>query len=222
MTFSILAHDSESGAIGGAAATGSLCVGGWVLRGRLDAGMSASQGALPSTLWGEGVLSEMASGLDAASAVDKVTGADAGRAWRQLSALDLSRRGAAFTGTRNRPRMGSLAFDGGIVAGNMLGRVEVLDAMSDAFCSRSESFPTRLMESLRAAQAAGGDNRGLLSAALLVLHPERAPLTLRIDHHLDDPLSALEDLHDLATSGSYGEWTRQVPTRSHPERYHEH
>ena len=43
MTFSILAQDPETGAIGGAAATGSLCVGGWVLRGDLDAGMSAKQ-----------------------------------------------------------------------------------------------------------------------------------------------------------------------------------
>ena len=48
MTFSILARDPTTGAIGGAAATGSLCVGGWVLRGDLAAGMSASQGAAPS------------------------------------------------------------------------------------------------------------------------------------------------------------------------------
>ena len=47
MTFSILARDPDSGLIGGAAATGSLCVGGWVLRGRAGVGLSASQGASP-------------------------------------------------------------------------------------------------------------------------------------------------------------------------------
>ena len=56
MTYSILARDPETGAFGGAAATGSLCVGGWVLRGRAGVGISASQGASPSTLWGEEAL----------------------------------------------------------------------------------------------------------------------------------------------------------------------
>ena len=44
MTFSILAQDPESGRMGGAAATGSLCVGGWVLRGSIDAALRASTG----------------------------------------------------------------------------------------------------------------------------------------------------------------------------------
>jgi hypothetical protein len=50
VTISILAIDEESGRLGGAAATGSLCVGGWVLRGDPESGMSASQGTAPSTL----------------------------------------------------------------------------------------------------------------------------------------------------------------------------
>ena len=32
MTFSLLAHDEKTGALVAAAATGSLCVGGWVMR----------------------------------------------------------------------------------------------------------------------------------------------------------------------------------------------
>ena len=62
MTFSILAQDLNTGCMGGAAATGSLCVGGWVLRGDSRAGMSASQGAAPSTLWGEDALNRMQAG----------------------------------------------------------------------------------------------------------------------------------------------------------------
>ncbi|SFP92463.1 DUF1028 domain-containing protein [Tranquillimonas alkanivorans] len=218
MTFSILVRDAETGAIGGAAATGSLCVGGWVLRGVLDSGMSASQGAAPSTFWGEDVLAEMRAGRDAAAAVEVVTRADGGSAWRQLSALDLTGNGAAFTGDQNTAEMGSRTFDGGVVAGNMLTREDVLDAIRDGYQAGTGDFATRLIGALRAGEQGGSDSRGLLSAALLVLHPDHAPLTLRIDHHAEDPIGALEDLHVRATSGAYADWVRQVPTQNDPER----
>lgn len=212
MTFSILARDPETGAIGGAAATGSLCVGGWVLRGALDAGMSASQGAAPSTFWGEDVLTAMRGGAGAAAAVAGVTADDAGRDWRQLSALDLGGRGAGFTGAANTPEMGHRPIAGGVVAGNMLASLAVLDAMEQGVATAPGPFALRLIASLRAAEAAGSDSRGLLSAALLVLHPDRAPLTLRVDYHDSDPIGALAALHDRATSGDYADWARQVPT----------
>lgn len=218
MTFSILARDPVTGAIGGAAATGSLCVGGWVLRGSLDAGMSASQGASPSTLWGEEVLDRMARGEDAETAVATVTNADPGRGYRQLSALDLAGRSAAFTGTENLPAHGSEVFADGVVAGNLLGDGPVLTSMVAAFSTEDVPFDTRLINALRAAEGAGGDSRGLLSAALLVLHPDSAPLTLRIDFHDSDPIGALQDLHRRATTGDYAFWARQVPTRANPER----
>ena len=71
MTISVLAIDEKTGRIGGAAATGSLCVGGWVLRGHADSGMSASQGTAPSTLWGEEVLVRMSAGAAAADAAER-------------------------------------------------------------------------------------------------------------------------------------------------------
>jgi len=218
MTFSILARDSGSGAIGGAAATGSYCVGGWVLRGALDAGMSASQGASPSTFWGEGVLAAMRDGLAAGDAVAQVTGADSGRDWRQLAALPLAGDGAAFTGAANTPSTGERPFPGGIAAGNMLADSRVVDAMAEAFLAASGALDARLLAALRAGAAAGSDSRGLLSAALLVLHPDRPPLTLRIDWHPEDPIGALAALHEKATSGAYAAWARQVPTLKDPER----
>lgn len=218
MTFSILAKDTETGAIGGAAATGSLCVGGWVLRGDLSSGMSASQGAAPSTFWGEDVLRHMHGGTDVTRAVEQVTSRDKGREHRQLSALDLKGGTAAFTGSENEDTKGSLAFSGGIVAGNMLGGNDVLPEMMDGYVKAELSFEARLLAALRAARGAGGDYRGLLSAALLVLHPDRPPLTLRIDHHSDDPIGALERLHHLATTGEYAKWVQQVPVSTDRER----
>lgn len=218
MTFSILARDPETGAIGGAAATGSLCVGGWVLRGDLSAGMSASQGAAPSTFWGEEVLHRMRNGALAEQAVNAVTSPDGGRAFRQLAAMDMSGNAAAHTGDRNDDVKGSVAFPDGIASGNMLGSDTVLGAMAEAFSVTDDVFERRLIGALKAAHDAGGDFRGLLSAALLVLHPDRPPMTLRIDFHADDPIGALEHLYQKATTGDYAGWTRQVPVASDRER----
>ncbi|WP_282607806.1 DUF1028 domain-containing protein [Pelagibius sp. Alg239-R121] len=218
MTFSILARDPGTGAVGGAAATGSLCVGGWVLRGDLSAGLSASQGASPSTFWGEDVLSVMRAGSDAQSAVEQVTSGDSGREHRQLAALDLQGDAGAFTGTMNQDVKGSVVFKQGIAAGNMLSNQDVLQAMVSCFTASGGSFEQRLLASLEAARDAGGDFRGLLSAALLILHPDRPALTLRIDHHSDNPVAALRQLYDRATSGAYADWARQVPVLNDKER----
>lgn len=218
MTFSILAHDTDTGAFGGAAATGSLCVGGWVLRGDLCAGLSASQGKSPSTLWGDDVLQHMAKGMSAGQAVQQVTRTDSGREYRQLSALDLNGQSGAFTGSMNEEVRESLAFTHGIAAGNMLGGKNVIPAMVEAFDVRTSGFAQRLLASLSAARDAGGDYRGLLSAALLILHPDQPPLTLRIDFNEHDPIEALRLLYQKATTGDYARWVRQVPVSSDRER----
>ena len=216
MTFSILARDPATGAIGGAAATGALCVGGWVLRGRPEAGMSASQGMAPSTLWGETVLDLMAGGMTSATAIDDVTGPDSGRAQRQLTALGLTGPGAAYTGAANLPAKTDRRFADGVAAGNMLTRTEVIDALVEGFVGATGTFPERLLAGLRAADAAGSDTRGLLSAALLVVSPDHAPLTLRVDY-AETPLDALGDLLSRASTGHYADWAAQVPCVSAPE-----
>ncbi|WP_102225996.1 DUF1028 domain-containing protein [Acidimangrovimonas sediminis] len=218
MTFSILARDGETGALGGAAATGSLCVGGWVLRGDIRAGMSASQGAAPSTMWGEDVLAGMRLGRSAGEVVADVTGADTGREWRQLSALDQIGRTGVFSGQSNTPVIAAHEFDGGVVAGNMLANDSVPRAAAEGYLSASGSFAERLLAGLMAGRAAGSDSRGLLSAALLVVRRDAAPLTLRIDYHPEDPLDALAALLKRATSGEYAAWAAQVPTLDSPER----
>jgi uncharacterized Ntn-hydrolase superfamily protein len=218
MTFSILARDEDTGAIGGAAATGSLCVGGWVLRGDLSAGMSASQGAAPSTFWGEEALARMRDGSPPEQAVHDITSQDKGHAHRQLAAMNLSGNAAAYTGDKNEDVKGSLTFQQGIVSGNMLGGDSVLSAMAEAFTRLDDVFERRLIGALRAAHDAGSDFRGLLSAALLVLHPDRPPLTLRIDYHAEDPIGALEHLFQKATTGEYAKWAVQVPVASDKER----
>lgn len=217
MTFSLLARDPGSGALGGAAATGSLCVGGWVLRGDSRAGLSASQGAAPSHPWGEDAIAAMAGGESAADAVARLTAADAGRAWRQLSALDRTGAGAAFTGAHNTDWKGHATGADLVVAGNMLTGAEVLDALQDGFSGASGSFADRLLRGLRAAEAAGGDFRGLQSASLLVVSDDAAPLSLRVDW-AQAPLDALAALLDRTRAPGYAEWLPTVPSRAAPFR----
>ncbi|WP_417248255.1 DUF1028 domain-containing protein [Celeribacter sp.] len=218
MTFSILVRDAKTGAIGGAATTGSLCVGGWVLRGDLRAGMSASQGASPSTFWGEDTLTAMKNGASAQEALAGVIDPDTGREDRQLAALDLHGGTAHFTGSGNTGAAGGIAFENGVVAGNILASLNVLSAVRDGFAVAEGTIESRLIAALRAGAAAGSDTRGLQSAALLVLRPNTAPITLRIDYHDSDPIGALEALYARATSGDYAHWARQVPSLNDPYR----
>jgi uncharacterized Ntn-hydrolase superfamily protein len=104
-----------------------------------------------------------------------------------------------------------------IVAGNLLSSEAVLDACLAGYLDATGAFDARLLAALDAAAAAGGDSRGLLSAALLVVRRDAAPLTLRIDHS-DTPLADLRALHGRATTGLYAEWAALVPTLDDPQR----
>ncbi|MGY6704826.1 DUF1028 domain-containing protein [Roseinatronobacter sp.] len=220
MTFSILAQDLNTGAFGGAAATGSLCVGGWVLRGDSRVGMSASQGAAPSTIWGEEALLRMQAGESAEQALAAVTGPDAGRDWRQLALLDCAGGTACHTGIKNTDWRGALMAPGLVISGNLLAGPQVLEALRDAFLAARGDLAERLLASIAAAEAAGGDTRGLQSAALLVVSNDAPPLTLRVDWS-DNPVASLRDLHRRSQSGAYAAWLPSVPTRNDPERGHD-
>lgn len=219
MTFSILAQDPGSRAFGAAAATGSLCVGGWVLRGDSRVGLSASQGAAPSTMWGEDALLMMRDGGDAAGTVRQLTEADRGRDWRQLAVLDRDGAGACHTGVMNTDWKGAQVAPGLVVSGNLLAGPQVLDALRDGYQTTAGSLSDRLLAALDAADRAGGDMRGLQSAALLVLTDDAPPLSLRIDW-AERPIAALKDLHARSRSGEYAAWLPTVPTRTDPERGH--
>jgi uncharacterized Ntn-hydrolase superfamily protein len=217
MTFSILARDPGTGEIGGAAATGSLCVGGWVLRADPAAGASASQGAAPSTFWGQETLARMAQGEAAEVAVAAVTGADGGRAHRQLAALDVAGGTGAFTGASNTDVKGARRGAGWVASGNLLAGEAVLDALVAGFAGGYGALADRLLAGLRQAEAAGGDSRGLQSAALLVVSPVAPPLTLRVDWSAD-PVSDLAALLARTREPAYADWLRTVPVADDPER----
>lgn len=217
MTFSLLAYDADSQSWGGVAATGNLCVGGWVLRGRVGAGISASQGYAPSTMWGENVLTLMEQGLSATDTVARVVQADPGREWRQLSALDTAGRAGAFSGHCNLDFKGHFIRDGLVASGNILADQNVLEAMVEAMDHATTCFEERLLAALEAGRQAGGDERGVQSAAMLVIRKSSPPLDLRIDWH-EQPISALGRLLAETRRADYRAWLDVVPTVADPER----
>jgi len=215
MTFSLLTFDRTTGQFGGVSATGNLCVGGWVLRGDAVAGLSASQGAEPSVLWGEDVLTKMKNGSTANKAVSEVTAPDPRRDWRQLAALDVNGGGGAFSGLRNGSLARHIVEPDLVVAGNILANEEVLPRMLQGFQSASGDLGDRLIAALRSGAAAGGDSRGLMSAALLIVSLEKPPLTLRVDYD-DNPIDRLSALLARTRETAYSQWLKELPTVNDP------
>jgi uncharacterized Ntn-hydrolase superfamily protein len=149
-----------------------------------------------------------------------VTARDHGRDWRQMSLLCRSGTRGVFTGTKNSDWKGHLIDDDLIVAGNILKGREVLEAARDAYKRTEGLMVDRLLAGLRAADAAGGDTRGIMSSALLVVCDTEPPLNLRIDW-AEKPLDALSDLLDRARQPDYARWVGGLPVRSDPERHHD-
>ncbi len=217
MTFSILAFDQKTGTLAAAAATGSLCVGGWVLRGSLEGGLVASQGTSPSTLWREAVLTCMERDVKAETAIESIVQADQGRAHRQIIAMDTRGRTGAFTGSESIHWAGHSIKPNVVCAGNMIAGETVLTKLSDTFAHAHGTITDKLVAALSAAENAGGDSRGLQSAALLVLEPGSPPLDLRIDY-AEDPLAALNTLVARVRARPYADWLHEVPVSTDPMR----
>jgi uncharacterized Ntn-hydrolase superfamily protein len=163
---------------------------------RAGVGAIATQ-ALMNPLYGPQGLERLARGESAAAVVAALTGADAGRSQRQLHVLPARGPGAAHTGSDCVGWCGHELFDGFSVAGNMLAGAAVLRATADTFAAgRGRPLAQRLIDAMRAGEAAGGDKRGRQSAALRIQGPEDyAELDLRVDDHAD-PLAELQRLHD--------------------------
>ena len=210
MTYSILTYDRETGILAAAAATGNLCVGGWVLRGDIESGLVASQGTAPSTFWRDEVLRQMHGGTGAEIAVANVTQSDPGRGHRQIIAMDRTGGAMGFTGEESIDFAGHYCENGLAVAGNMLTGRAVLDSLISAARNRQSTAVNRMLTALATADAVGGDTRGLVSAALLILNPRHPPLDLRVDCH-DAPIAALKKLSEKAHGYPYHGWLSQVP-----------
>lgn len=199
MTWSIVARDPASGALGVAVTSYFFAVGAIIPHVAPAVGAVATQ-AVVNREFGTRGLALLREGDDPEAILQKLTEADAGRAVRQVHLLDAHGRAAAHTGERCPDWAGQRAAEGVSVAGNTLAGEEVVAASLEEFQRGADlSFPRRLIAALAAGEAAGGDRRGRQSAALLVRgQPEAPDVDLRVDDHPEPirELARLLRVHD--------------------------
>jgi uncharacterized Ntn-hydrolase superfamily protein len=214
MTWSILARDHD-GRFGVAIASRFFAVGALCVHTRGGTGALATQ-ALMNPLYGPAGIALLGEGRTAADVVAALTGADAGRAARQLHVIAARGPGAAHTGDACIDWCGHLVFDGLSVAGNMLAGPQVLEATAKAFVvDAGLPLAERLIAALAAGEAAGGDKRGRQSAALRIHGGEDYPeLDIRVDDHAD-PVAELRRLY-ASSLERYQPFLQCLPRRKDP------
>ena len=197
MTYSIVARDAETGELGVGVQTHRPAVGAIVPWVKAGVGAVATQ-SFSNINFGPQVLALLETGLEAEAAVAAVIAADTMPARRQLGVISASGQAAVHTGESCIPFAGHRVGPNYSVQANMMLTDRVPAAMAEAFESSSGLLALRILRTLDAAQAEGGDIRGMQSAAILVRGP--GPLSptwdLRIDND-PDPLRKLSELVDI-------------------------
>ena len=212
MTYSIAARDPSTGALGVAVQTCMFAVGTVVPWLRAGVGAVATQ-AIGEPAYGPWCLDAIESGASASDALSAAMADDPAALLRQVGVVAADGTAAATTGEWCIDHAGHVVGDGFTVQANMMASSEVWPAMAETFRDSRAPFPHRLMATLQAAQAAGGDARGVMSAALVVVDGATGPpwtgrtIDLRVDRS-DDPLGDLAGLLDA--SGAFTSFHRAV------------
>jgi uncharacterized Ntn-hydrolase superfamily protein len=197
MTWSILARDPTTGALGAAVATRFFAVGALAIHMEGGVGALATQ-ALINPMYAVHGMPRLRAGEAPEGVVAALLAGDAGRESRQIHILDAAGRIAQHTGAECIAWCGSVRGVDVSVAGNMLAGQAVVERTLAAFEAASGELAERLLAALEAGEAAGGDKRGKQSAALKVCTRDPYPdLDIRADDH-PDPLRELRRLHAVS------------------------
>ena len=214
MTFSLLARDPATGALGAAVASRFFAVGAIVIHVEGGVGACATQ-ALVNPFYGPQGMERLRAGEGPDAIVAALTGPDPGRDQRQFHVLDARGRIAQHTGPGCVTWAGHVRGADVSVAGNMLAGPQVVQAMLDGFERAQGSMVDKLLTAMEAGEAAGGDKRGRQSAALKVCTADPYPdLDIRADDH-PDPLAELRRLHRVSLE-RYAVFRRFMPGKANP------
>ncbi|MCY3555899.1 MAG: DUF1028 domain-containing protein [Gemmatimonadetes bacterium] len=202
-TFSIVALDPDTGDLGVATQSKYLAVGSVVPWARFNAGAIATQ-AWANASFGPRGLDLLEQDVGAIDTLERLIDSDAGRQSRQVGVVDLDGTAAAFTGTACQEWAGHVTGPGHVCLGNILAGEEVVESMAATFeAPGAEDFAAKLLTVLTAGQDAGGDQRGMQSAALLVARKGGGCggtsdflVDLRVDDHAE-PIEELKRLYLL-------------------------
>jgi uncharacterized Ntn-hydrolase superfamily protein len=209
-TFSILGFDPASGEVGGAVHSRVFSVGNGVLWAEADVGVVATQ-AIVDVSYGPQALALLRAGLPPSEVVTRVWEADPDprpedwtKQGRQFAVMDAKGQVAAFTGPKASAWAGHRIGRYCSAQGNILAGEAVVADMVAAFERTPGHLSERLLAALEAGQAAGGDTRGMQSAAMLIVKKSGGVwlnndvvLRLQVDDHAQ-PITELRRLVELA------------------------
>ena len=208
-TYSIVACDIDTGAVGVAVQSHWFAVGPLVPWARAGVGAVATQ-SIVEPAYGPRLLDRLEVGHAPQDALDELVATDPLAELRQVAVVDVRGRVAVHTGARCIAYAGHEDGEGFCAQANMMSSPQVWPAMAQAFDRASGPLARRLAAAMHAAEAQGGDARGKQSCAILVTPPDGEPwrtaVDLRVDDHPEplaelDRLLDLRDAYDLASEG---------------------
>lgn len=200
MTFTMVAFDPETKALGIVTCTTGRAVGSAVPHAEEGVGAVATQ-ANTNVFHGGNLLRLLRLGFPPVEALKSTLALDKHPEYRQVMLIDSRGRKAVHTGQLNTDWKGHIEGEHYIAAGNNIVGPVVLDAMAKAYSSSlKEPLYERLLLSVQAGEDAGGCNWPDHTAALKVAGVEeelkifsRPVLDLRVDSS-EDPTVDLRNL----------------------------
>jgi len=213
-TFSILAFDSTTGEIGAAVQSRVFSVGNGVLWAEAGVGAAATQ-AIVDVSYGPQAIALLRQGMLPAEIIKTIWDRDPdprptdwSKEGRQFAVIDAKGNVAAYTGPKATEWAGnkSCSAPGAhcTAQGNILAGPAVVDSMIAWFERTPGHLSFRLLAALEGGQSAGGDKRGMQSAALIIVKKDGGPwlhndtvLRLQVDDN-PEPIKELRRLVELA------------------------
>jgi uncharacterized Ntn-hydrolase superfamily protein len=212
-TFSILGYDPQTGEVGGAVQSRVFSVGNGVLWAEADVGIVATQ-AIVDVSYGSQSLALLRAGLSPEQIVKKIWQDDPdprpqdwSKQGRQFAVMNAKGEVATLTAPQAPPWAGHKIGKLCSAQGNILAGAAVVDGMVEAFEKTTGHLALRLLAALEAGQAAGGDKRGMQSAAMLIVKKNGGVwlnhdvvLRLQVDDHTE-PIKELRRLVEKSPQG---------------------
>jgi uncharacterized Ntn-hydrolase superfamily protein len=201
----MVARDAATGQVGAAVQTASYSSGAGVIWAEAGIGAVATQ-AMGERAFGHIGLEMLRAGMTPLQTIAALMAGDGTPERRQLGVIDLTSTPGAFTGADCVPHAEDQTGVDCVAQANMMERPDVPQAMVTAFEASTGELWSRLLVALDAAQAEGGDFRGMQSAGLVVRAGERgatvwttAVVNVRVDDH-PEPLRELRRLAELTNA----------------------
>lgn len=209
MTYSILGRCARTGQFGAAVTTSSIAVGSRVPHVAPGIGGVLTQHRTDPRLGPRG-LELLRSGCSAEETLAALVASTPHHKWRQLAVLDAQGRSAHFHGAAVKPALNAVHVPDCVALGNILANDRIPAAMAASFLDNADQpLAERLVRAMEAGEAAGGEGKPVISAALVVMEKEIFPLVdLRVDL-APDAITALRTLWD-----AYAPSVREFVTRA--------